>query len=329
MSVVSGLISFTRIIDGDVVTSNLSSDKILIQRLKQGTSQPLPNWEVKENQPTISARVIAQSTGKRVTVSSPSWFYNGTKITSSDSRFLIGTSLDGSISIPTLKIVKNLANPDNLDTDNIKFEGIAKINGIDYEVRASIDIRLEEMVGEPYDGIIELTEGGVIDDNTSEVIATAVLYKGGSIVKDKVTYKWYKITETGQEIMNPNLGTPEKMKFTDKDVDSELTIKVDFYYDGVKVYSKTRLISDETDPFYLYVHVSNGQDLRDGESTTVTPVVYNRITQEKVSGYSFKYTELDNMLEVIGNKTGATYNMTAQFLAQNNNHVNLIINATV
>lgn len=49
MSVVSGMISFTRIIDGNIITSNLYSTKILVQRLKKGADVPLPNWEEEEH----------------------------------------------------------------------------------------------------------------------------------------------------------------------------------------------------------------------------------------------------------------------------------------
>lgn len=329
MSVVSGMISFTRIIDGNIITSNLYSTKILVQRLKKGADVPLPNWEEEEHQPTIYPRVIAQSTGKRVTLHSHKWFYNGAEINSGDNRFKLVTYDDGGVSVPGLKIVKNLAVFDNLDTDVISFEAKTTISGVDYEVKANIDIRLEEMVGEPYDGVIEATEGGVIDDDTPEITATAILYKGGAIITEGVTYKWYRITIEGQEEIKPDPATPNKMKFKDADVNSELTIKVEFYYSGQLVYSEVRILSDETDTLYLHVSISNGQSLREGESSVLTPMVYNRVLNQKVPGYSYEYSELDNMLELIGKKQGATYTMTSDNLAKHGDQINIIINATI
>lgn len=329
MSVVSGMISFTRIIDGNIITSNLYSTKILVQRLKKGTDVPFPNWEEEEHQPTIYPRVIAQSTGKRVTLHSHKWFHNGAEINSSDGRFQLVTYDDGGVKVPGLKIVKNLAVLDNLDTDVVSFQAKTTVSGVDYDVKANIDIRLEEMVGDPYDGIIDVTEGGVIDDDTPEITATAILYKGGAIITEGVTYKWYRITTEGQQEIKPDPATPNKMKFKDVDVNSELTIKVEFYYSGQLVYSKVRTLSDETDTLYLHISISNGQSLREGESSVLTPMVYNRVLNQKVPGYSYEYSELDNMLELIGKKQGATYTMTSDNLAKHGDQINIIINATI
>lgn len=329
MSVVSGMISFTRIIDGNIITSNLYSTKILVQRLKKGADVPLPNWEEEEHQPTIYPRVIAQSTGKRVTLHSHKWFYNGADINSGDNRFKLVTYDDGGVSVPGLKIVKNLAVFDNLDTDVISFEAKTTISGVDYEVKANIDIRLEEMVGEPYDSVIDVTEGGVIDDDTPEITATAILYKGGAIITEGVTYKWYRITIEGREEIKPEPATPNKLKFKDADINSELTIRVEFYYLGQLVSTTIRTIFDETDTLYLHVSISNGQSLREGESSVLTPMVYNRVLNQKVPGYSYEYSELDNMLELIGKKQGATYTMTSDNLAKHGDQINIIINATI
>ena len=328
MSVVSGLISFTRILDGNIINSNLYSTKILIQRLKQGTDTPMPNWEDPDNQPVIYPRVLAQSTGKRVTLHSHKWYHNGAEINSSDNRFELINHDDGGVVVPALKIVKNLAAVDNLDTDVISFEAKTSISGVEYEVKATIDIRLEEMVGEPYDGFIEATEGGVVDDNTPEVVATAVLHKGGAEVSEGVTYKWYRVGRDGINEIKPDPATPNKMKFKDEDIDSELTIKVEFFYNRVNVYNKTRTLSDETDTYYLRVKQEGPQDLRDNDTCKLTPEVYNRVLNQKVDGYIFEYTELDSMLNLVGKETGATYTMTTEKLDKNGGHLNLIINAT-
>ena len=329
MSVVSGMISFTRIIDGNIITSNLYSTKILVQRLKKGADTPLPDWTNTEHQPIIYPRVIGQSTGKRVTLHSHKWFHNGAEINSSDGRFELITYDDGGVVVPALKIIKNLATPDNLDTDVISFSAKTSISGVEYDVKANIDIRLEEMVGDPYDGVIEVTEGGVIDDDTPEVTATAILYKGGAVITEGVTYKWYRITTEGKEEIKPNPATPNKMKFKESDINSELTIKVDFYYQNQIVYSISKTLSDETDTLYLHVSISNGQSLREGESSVLTPMVYNRVLNQKVPGYSYEYSELDNMLSLIGKKQGATYTMTAENLSKHGDQINIIINATI
>lgn len=329
MSVVSGLISFTRVLDGDLITSHLYATKLLIQRLKEGSDAPLPDWSMVDNQPTIYPRVLSQNTGKRVVLveGSEKWFYNGTEI-KEDSRFEKVSHDDGGVKVPGLKIVDNLVSVDNLDTDVITFEGKTKIAGVDYTIKSTIDIRLEEMVGEPYDAFIEATEGGVIDDNTPEVTCTAVLYKGGAEVTEGVTYKWYKVGRDGTTELKPSPASLNKMTFKDEDVDSELTIKVEFFYNGVNVYNKTRTLSDETDTYYLRVKQEGPLDLRDNDVCKLTPEVWNRVLNQKLDGYIFEYTELDNMLKLIGKETGASYTMTTEKLDKNGGVLNLIINAT-
>lgn len=331
MSVVSGLISFTRVLDGDLITSHLYSTKLLIQRLKEGADIPLPDWTITSNQPTIYPRVLSQNTGKRVSIitGSEKWLYNGIEIDfEADLRFKKIIYDDGGVVVPGLEIVQNLASVDNLDTDVITFSAKTKISGVEYDIRSTIDIRLEEMVGEPYDGFIEATEGGVVDDNTPEVVATAVLHKGGAEVSEGVTYKWYRVGRDGINEIKPDPATPNKMKFKDEDIDSELTIKVEFFYNGVNVYNKTRTLSDETDTYYLRVKQEGPQDLRDNDTCKLTPEVYNRVLNQKVDGYIFEYTELDSMLNLVGKETGATYTMTTEKLDKNGGHLNLIINAT-
>ena len=127
MSVVSGLISFTRVLDGDLITSHLYSTKLLIQRLKEGVDIPLPDWTITSNQPTIYPRVLSQNTGKRVSImtGSEKWLYNGIEIDfEADSRFKKIIYDDGGVVVPGLEIVQNLASVDNLDTDVITFSAL-------------------------------------------------------------------------------------------------------------------------------------------------------------------------------------------------------------
>ena len=59
VNVVSGVISFTRVLDGDLITTHLYSTKLLIQRLKEGGDTPLPDWTIADNQPTIYPRILS------------------------------------------------------------------------------------------------------------------------------------------------------------------------------------------------------------------------------------------------------------------------------
>ena len=329
MSTTSGLISFTRILDGNVITCNLYSNKLLVQRMKKDAAQAIPDWSIEANQPIIYPKIVSQNSGVRINVDSFKWKYNGAEILTTDTRFQFTQMEDGALKIPGLKIVSNLISKDNMDSDTISFEGKSTINKVEYEVKANIDIRLEEMVGDPYFGFIEVTDGAVIDDNTPEVTATAILYKGGSIMKNDVTYVWNKVTPNGLEVIPNNSTNPNKQVFKSSDVESELTVKVEFKYLGETVAEYLKTISDEKDTLYLNISLSNGQDLRDGEVSVITPKVWNRVLQKEESGYKFEYSLLSSNLTPITKATGATYSMTAKTLEDNNNNINVLINATI
>lgn len=328
MSIASGVVTFTRIIDGDVITTHMYSTEILVQRLKAGTNTPLPDWNIAVNQPTIFPRAISQNTGNRIKIHSPKWYYNGVEILSGNPTFFTGTHDDGGVVVPSLTIVRNLASINNLDSDTIRFEGKATIAGVEYNVSSSIEIRIEEMVGEPYDGIIKATEGGVIDNDTPEVTATALLYKGGVQISSGVTYKWFRVGKSGDTELTPPTSTPNKMTFKDDDIDSELTIRVDFYYNGTKVYSATRLLSDETDPYYLEVSMNGPVDLRDGEEVYIKPNVKDRATGKVVTGYNFEFVFMNNLHEVQFTHKENYYTLKSSILEKYGNLLNMIIYAT-
>lgn len=328
MSIASNLTTFTRVIDGDVITTHMYSTEILVQRLKAGADTPMPDWTISSNQPTIYPRAISQNTGKRITIHSPKWYYNGSLIESGNPTFLTTTHNDGGVVVPALKIVGNLASINNLDLDTIRFEGKATIASVEYNVSGTVEVRIEEMVGEPYDGIIKATEGGVIDNDTSEVTATAILYNGGVQISSEVTYKWFRVGKSGDTELTPPTSTPNKMTFKDEDIDSELTIRVDFYYNGTKVYSVTRLLSDETDPYFLEVSIDGPVDLRDGEEVNMTATVRDRANGDMVKGYSYEYVFMNNLHEVQFTHKESFCTLRADMLEKHGNLLNLIVYAT-
>lgn len=325
-NLLKGSRAFIKILDGNVITSELYSTEILVQRLKKDTDVPMPDWENSQDQPIIYPRILSQSSGKRVSIESFKWFYNGKEIGKNNPTFDMVEYIDGGLYIPGLKIIRNLASLTNLDTDTISFEAITRVGGIPYDIKCSIDIRIEEVVGEAYDGIIRATESGVIDDNTPQVTCTAVLYKGGQEITKDVTYEWYKITTNGTEKLIPNSGTPNKYTFKEGDIDSELSIYVNMFYKGQKVYVARRTLSDESDALYLHLALSNSTTLKEGESCTIVPTVYNRILDKVVTGYNFTFKFLDDNLELIESFSGIpSYKLESDFLKKHNGSVNLLV----
>lgn len=307
MSIVSGSAFITAMVEGDQVTATLSSTKPLSQYVKKGTSGVSPDWTVEANQPIVYVVARSQNTGLRKTIQpeSEEWSYNGLKIEFNASgvstfpsyvagKFLKTVHNDGDNDVPALKIIGNLASPDNTDNDQITFKGNVEIGGIARPLEPSITVRIEETVGDPYDGYIDATDGGVIDDDTASVTLTAHLLRGGNSITTGVSYKWSKAILGGWQEINASGGTPNKITLSAADIDSSAIIKCEFYVDNVLVFTETRPVYDETDPLVMAMNPSQSTQLKENESVTFGPTIHRRSTGAKESGYDkFSFTAYD------------------------------------
>ncbi|MCC8154794.1 MAG: hypothetical protein LIP01_11710 [Tannerellaceae bacterium] len=336
MSLVSGYEMITAIVDGDQVSSSLHGTKPLIQYLKKGTSDVSPDWSVAANQPVIYPRAKSQLQMTRIPIvaGTEKWFYNDKEIvfdstglsTSPAGLFKKERYDDGGVEVPALRITGNLASTTNTDSDKIGFSGEVELGGIKMETCPDIDIRLEETVGDPYEGFIDATDGGIIDDDTSEITCTGILYKGGAEATSGVTCYWYFHEEDGWKMIEKFNGK-KSITVTEADINSELVIRCDFQYGGVKVFSSTRQLSDETDALIISSNPSGPKQLRKGESVTFTPKVISRSTAQEAAGYSFSYTMHDPNLVSIGTSAGRTVTLTHAFVNENSRGIQLFISA--
>lgn len=328
-NILKGSRAFIKILDGNVITSELYSTEILVQRLKKDTSSPIPDWENSPNKPIIYPRILSQNTGKRINISSFKWYYNGKEIDKNDNRFEQTIHKDGEIEIPALKIIRNLVSYTNLDTDTISFEGNTTVGELSYTVKCSIDIRIEEVMGDAFDSELILSDSGVIDDNSQIVYCTAKLYKGGQLVTRDVKYQWYLINDDGKVSITPeDSGFPETVSLTKDDVDLEVTVLVDILYKDKKVATISRVVIDESDNYYLYLAMTNGTTIKEGESSIIIPRVYNRILDKEDTGYNFEFNILDDEFKLVERVVGSQYEMTSDKLKQYNNSLNVIVNAS-
>ncbi|MCC8154275.1 MAG: hypothetical protein LIP01_08715 [Tannerellaceae bacterium] len=316
MSIAQGFETITAIIDSDQISSSLHATKPLTQYLKKDTSDVSPDWTVAANQPVIYVRAKSQleMTRKPIIAGTEKWYYNDTlivfdtvgKSTSPAGLFQKESYDDGGVEVPALRIIGNLASTTNTDSDRIGFSGQVDIGTIKTEVCPEIDIRLEETVGDPYEGFIEASEGGVIDDNTDEITCKGILYKGGAEVATGVTYYWYFQKENDWTLIEKFNGK-QTITVIEEDIDGVLGVKCDFYYGGSKVTSTTRQLHDETDPLIVSANPNGPTQLKSGESVKFTPKVIRRSNAQEVTGYSFSYALYDaNDSKVGGDSSGSS-----------------------
>ena len=297
---VSDYAEVTGIIDADSLSFVLMATEPLVQYLKKGTSDGfMPNWATSTKQPIIYPNAMSQLEGirKRIVAESEEWSYNGTTMTfnatgvSVTPAAIAGTFKrmlynNGDFNVPGLKIISNLVSPTNVDTDQIGMSCKVEVSSVQIPANNTIPIRLEETVGDPYQGFISATDGGVIDNNTKSVTLTGELTKGGSYVTEGIIHKWYQAVLGGWEARNGIAATPDKLLVTGDMVDTFALFKCEYWIGGLMVFASVAKVSDESDPLILAKNPSGPTTLGRGGSVTYTPKVVRRSTGAVVDGYT-------------------------------------------
>lgn len=299
MSQVSNYGMVTSFMDGDQVSFELRSTEPLVQYIKKGTTGCMPDWSTSGRQPVVYPNAMSQLAAKRkeIIAGTEVWTYNDATISFNasgisvtpqviDGKFQKVTYHNGDFNVPGLKFIGNLATPSNVNTDRIGMNCQVELAGYRVPVSNTIPVRLEETVGDPYQGLITATEGGVIDDNTSSITLTAELMKGGGIVSAGVTYKWTKAILGGWEAITSIPGTPDKITRTAADIDTYSIVRCEFWVDGMMVFAATKTISDETDPMVLVMNPDGSTVLPQNGSVTYTPKVVKRSTGVADTSYT-------------------------------------------
>lgn len=312
--------SITMVSDGDQIATTLFATLPLKQYLKLGTDYVYPSWKEVGEQPVIYPRIQSQNAGTRLSpvTGSEKWYYSDTEIKfdsaglSLDKKFKKETYKDGAVTVPSLRIVSNLASLDNIKPDKIDLVARVKIGVSEAIISPSIPVSLEEVAGDPFDSFISATNGGVIDNTTDSIVSTAYLRKGGQKVTEGITYKWYKDTVSGYSPINPDAGKPNTKTIKDDDIDSSLVLKCEFIVDGKVVSIATTQLFDETDPLIINTRPSGPKQLTVGGHVTFTPQVVRRDKGIPIPGFSFKYLIRDIDSTLVREATGESIKITSQ-----------------
>jgi len=340
MSTVKGSATITFVKQGDTINTSLRSTMPLEQYLKKGTAVVTPDWTQPANQPTIYPVVRSSLTDSRISPEAGSevWKYNGTVIPFSGNLSTVMGSIaagtfkkeskkvDGDTLVPTLTICKNLASAGNINADVIEFSAIVD-TGFRSAVSASIDIRIEEVEGDPYIGYISVNDGGVIDSNTASLTLTASLTRGGQDVSTGVTYKWYKAN--GNTWTNINK-TTKAITITATDIDTQELYKCEFFISGSTVGSATIPVYDESDPLVVVPNPDGIEEISSAnKSVTYYPRVCKRgdTSMTPVTGFTFSYLLTNSKYQQIASGAGTNFAITYAHGIAANGNMTLIITA--
>jgi hypothetical protein len=335
----STVISFIR--QGDTVSTSLRSTKPLEQYLRRGTTTVVPDWTVAANRPTIYPVVRSALGNSRISplVDSEVWKYNGTTITfTGDLSTAMGSiaagtfqkgrsAVDGDVQVPTLTICKNLASSGNINADVIEFSAVVN-TGFDTAVAASIDIRIEEIEGDPFVSYIAVNDGGVIDENTASLTLTAILNKGGTEQTSGITYAWYKASGSAWTNINR---TTKAITLTKADIDTQELYRVDFTVSGSVVATAAIAVYDESDPLVVVPNPDKSEEVSSGSpAINYSPVVCKQgdTAMTPITGYTFTYLLTNSAYQQIATGTGASFAVTYAHGVSAGGNMTLIITAT-
>lgn len=346
MSTVKGQTTIKYVRQGDSLTCTLRSTFPLKQFISNGNNIVTPSFA--ENKPCIYPVVRSSLKATRIepSASGVEWRYNGQEIAFDASglskamgNIPAGTfksetkNVDG-FTVPTLTIQKEVASSGNIDSDTIEFKGTVN-TGFQSVVSSSIEISIEQTDGESCLGYITINNGGVIDDSTAQLNATAHFMIGGVEKTDGVSYKWFRMKVVngadGWEAINK---TSACITITASDVNSSELYKCEMTYGG-KSSSAVMEVSDETDILIIYPNPTDsaGDSVPEELSTAQTsivyrPKVYKRSTGTEVSGFTFNYLLTDAAGDTIASQDGgSSFTVTIDHAAKAGGDMTLIISA--
>ena len=334
MSTVRGATTITFTPLGDSINTSLRSNRPLEQLIRAGTSTITPDWTVEVNRPTIYPVIRSSLTNLRIggnDISNDVWRYNGAEITfkadgfsnavagtEADTFFREVRSMGGSIAVPTLTICKNLASPTNNNADVIEFSARVITGGLPSNVAASTDIRIEEVEGDPYTGFISASNGGTIDSNTPSVTLTAMLFRGGNLTTENVTYRWHKSDGVNWNTLNTTPTTSNTLEVTAADINTQEIFRCEFIIGGNTVANAMQSVFDETDPLVLVLNPNAPETLSETQRVIeYRPRVIKRgdTTLTPIPGYRYSFMITDSTHQQRPNADGLEWSGTN--IAQN------------
>ena len=275
MSQISNRFYVTALEDGTTLHGNLASDKALTQAWNGSTA--VPNWTDPNEQPTIyltllsGATLVAPASGYK-------WYYNGTEISDSDSRFQKTkksvTYAGQTVTMPALKIVANLASSSNVDVDMITFKGSYVINGSGVEFSCDAQVRISAITANGKLGVINFINGVSDITEAGQVITMyGRLYNADGQAATGVTTKWYlndsSTPTSGQTIS----GYTNAYQVGESQVVDHAMVRCEFYdASNNLLYTAYAGIDDMQDPEFMYIQYNgnngNAASLRKDETAS-------------------------------------------------------------
>lgn len=276
MAQVSNRFFVTSIKDGTVVTAVVYSDKPLSQLVDKATGDSDPDWTIDGNRPTVWCVTRAGSTVKTPQSKLSSnymaeWYLNGTRITFSSATAgsistshsgafqIVSKSVDG-VSVPALKILKNIITVQNNDNDVLTCEGCVEYNGAQIDFSVSTTIRMSTLSGSGYYGWIEGDPYVTAQTGAAGTATMEARLKTGSGSVANFKTKWYMEPSTTAFATVSAVGGVATTSITGSQFTDWVVIRCDFFKsddtvmsEGTRLYSAYWDVDDMEDEEEMYI----------------------------------------------------------------------------
>lgn len=348
MSQISNRFYVTALDDGTTLHGNLSSTKPLSQAWNG--SSAVPNWTIASEQPIIYLTLL--NGGDLVTPASGyKWYYEGTEIGDSDSRFEKTThqvTYNGvTKNMPALKIKANLANSSNVDVDMIRFAGEYVISGTGISFACEAQIRISAITANGNIGMINFVNGiSNITDVGQTITMFGTIYNSSGGAITNATTKWYlnnsQTPVQGTSITIDGTTYTNAFQVTEGDVVDHATIRCEFYDASNNLLDTAYAsVDDMQDPEFMYIQYNgangNAVSLRKNESVAFSIWVGKREDPAVLGGTtnpvynSYKMQLLDGEGHLIGGSGDSGRSVIGQGIpdADNDGYRTLPISAGV
>lgn len=290
-----GSVTIKRLRTGETIYMSFSVNKPLVVFYNE--SGIITDWNSSANQPTIIPNVTSM-TGSLVSTQDFRWTKDGTEIqfnagsgtvTSKDGKFKLNTA-NGALTIIDADIYG--ATPHNV---NLMFKCNAIVSNISQEVSKPVEISVLSGGSNSYWGAIITDNGTTLNEDRKSITLGAMLLMGGNPVSEPYTYKWSKVTASG----NTPIGTTGQPLVVNRDmVDGSTQFQCDFYLGtsaaGDIVEADGVTVIDTADE--LTVIVPSDAEVGYGKEVQIRPKLWNTNKNAEVtSGVTWSVVVKDSL----------------------------------
>ena len=243
---ISNHFAITALQEGVTVQGSLRVNGTLSQNYNANTGKCIPDWKADSSSRPVIYPVIRKGVAylSATQIVGGTWLYNDIALTfdasgkSTNFKDAAGSplfesgsttvSLGGSsYSVPSLKILANLAGPTNIDLDTIGYQGTVEVAGKAASFQAQVDVKIAQMTTQGYLGLLS-PESAIITEKGQNVIIEANMYgEDGNAVVSYFT-RWYN-AGTGEEFTASR--DAKSIAINEGNVTDNIIIRCDFFTD--------------------------------------------------------------------------------------------------